>query len=176
MIRINMFCPKIFVPSVTDIDLAHLKGLGLNTLLLDLDNTLVSWRSKKIADKVQAWLNEAFNLGFKMCIISNCIFRGRVHYFAKKLGIPAIHRGVKPRQLPFKKALQMLEITPEKTAVIGDQMFTDILGGNILGAFTILVKPVDKREYWATIIQRTAEKIILFRLRRLGILNEIRTN
>lgn len=68
--------------------------------------------------------------------------------------------------------MEMLGSTVEETVVIGDQLFTDVLGGNRLGAFTIMVSPVDRREFFATLLQRTLEKILLFRLRRKGLLIE----
>jgi len=152
------------------IDLKYLKNNGFDTLIFDLDNTLVGWRSKRLKPAVLEWLNEASRLKFKMCIVSNCVFKRRVNYFGKMLGIPAIPKAVKPRKKAFIEAIKMLESEFENTVVIGDQVFTDVLGGNRLGLLTILVLPVDKREFFATILQRTAEKLILFGLRRKGML------
>lgn len=171
---LNYFCPDLFIDRVEDIDLTRLKSKGFDTLIFDLDNTLVGWRSKHLAQSVLDWLKKAQDLGFKMCIISNCILKKRVSWFGEMLGIISIPKAVKPRKKAFLKALDILESTFNKTVVIGDQIFTDILGGNRLGLYTILVIPVDKREFFSTIIQRTAEKIILLRLKRKGMLNDVR--
>jgi len=158
------------------IDLAHLKSLGFDTLIFDLDNTLVGWRSKYLKPSVLDWLKEAHNLNFKMCIVSNCVFKKRVSYFGEMLGIPAIPKAVKPRKKAFIEAIKLLNSHFAKTVVIGDQVFTDVLGGNRLGLLTILVLPVDKREFFATIIQRTAEKLILFGMKRKGLLHPLKAS
>lgn len=139
-------------------------------MIFDLDNTLVGWRSKSLKPAVMDWLERAQKMDFKMCIVSNCVFKKRVNYFGEMLGIPAIPKAIKPRKKAFIEAVKLLNSKPTKTVVIGDQVFTDVLGGNRLGMLTILVLPVDKKEFFATILQRTAEKLILFQLRRKGLL------
>jgi uncharacterized protein len=167
---LKLLYPDFFIERVELIDLDYLKDNGFDTLIFDLDNTLVGWRSKKLKPAVLEWLNLASSLGFKMCIVSNCVFKRRVNYFGRMLGIPAIPKAVKPRKKAFIEAIKMLESEFDRTVVIGDQVFTDVLGGNRLGLLTILVLPVDKKEFFATILQRTAEKLILFGLRRKGML------
>lgn len=156
------------------IDLDHLKRNGYDTLIFDLDNTLVGWRSKYLKAPVMNWLKEASFLDFKMCIVSNCVFKRRVNYFGKMLGIPAIPKAVKPRKKAFVEAIKMLNSHFSTTVVIGDQVFTDVLGGNRLGLLTILVLPVDKREFFATILQRTAEKLIIFGMKKKGLLRPMK--
>ncbi|MFH1453801.1 MAG: YqeG family HAD IIIA-type phosphatase [Armatimonadota bacterium] len=163
--------PDLYVEKVERIDLKVFKEKGYDTIILDLDNTLVSWKSKKVSDSVIKWLDTARSLKFKMCIVSNCLLGGRVKHLSEKLSIPYIPKAVKPRTKAFKRALDLLGSSPERTLLVGDQMFTDILGGNRMGLFTIMVNPVDKREFGATIIQRMAEKIVLNNLRKKGELN-----
>lgn len=170
-LMIKYLCPDLYVHSIVDVDLALLKSKGYNTLLFDLDNTLVGWRAKAVPEAVLSWLRQATKLGFKMCIISNSLVR-RVTRFSKSLGIPAIPKAVKPMKGPFLRALSLLSSKPEKTVVIGDQVFTDVLGGKRLGMLSILVLPVDKREFFTTIFFRIAEKVVLFRLKRRGMLKE----
>jgi len=162
--------PDFFINKVEEIDLKHLKSLGYDSLIFDLDNTLVGWRSKDIKNGVIDWLKYARSCGFKMCIVSNCMFKKRVSYFGELLDIPFIFRAVKPRKKPFLDAIKILGSPVSKTAVIGDQVFTDVLGGNNMGFMTILVLPIDKKEFYATLIQRTAEKIILSIMRKKGLL------
>lgn len=170
-IIIKYLCPDLYVKSIINIDLTLLKAKGYNTLLFDLDNTLLGWRAKVIPERVLSWLRHAALLGFKMCIISNSLVR-RVTKFSKSLGIPAIPKAVKPMKGPFLRALSLLSSEPAKTVVIGDQVFTDVLGGKRLGMLSILVLPVDKREFFTTVFFRIAEKVVLFRLRRRGMLKD----
>lgn len=164
--------PDLYVKSVEKIDLTFFKKEGYDSIILDLDNTLVSWKGKKFSESVLGWLEEARKLKFKMCIVSNCILSGRVKHLSEKLEIPYISKAVKPRKKAFKQALKELNTVPEKTILIGDQMFTDILGGNRMGIFTVMVCPVDKKEFGTTLIQRLAEKIILNKLKKKGELRE----
>jgi HAD superfamily phosphatase (TIGR01668 family) len=166
----------MFLERIEQIDLDDLKRRGFDTLILDLDNTIVGWRSGRVSPGVLEWLQYAEDKGFRMCIVSNSLLRGRVKKMSGKLGIPAIPRARKPRERSFLQAVGMLESTIARSVVIGDQVFTDILGGNRLGFFTILVLPVDKREFFATILARTAEKFILFKLKRKGLLREVEYN
>jgi HAD superfamily phosphatase (TIGR01668 family) len=167
---LQLLYPDIFVEKVEFVDLKYLQDNGYNSLIFDLDNTLVGWRSKSLKPPVLKWLKEASLLNFKMCIVSNCVFKKRVKYFEDILGIPAIPKAIKPRKKAFIEAMKCMNSDSSKTVVIGDQVFTDVLGGNRLGMLTILVLPVDKREFMATFPQRIAEKVILYGLRRKGLL------
>ena len=172
---LKMLCPRLIIERVQDLDVERLWSEGYRGLIFDLDNTLVSWRRWTLTPAVKAWLERAQALGFRMCILSNCLFRRRVARFSKEAGIPAIPKAKKPRKRWFQQALDLLGTACENTAVVGDQVFTDVLGGNRMGLYTILVLPVDRREFYVTILQRTAEKIVLFRLRRKGLLQADQT-
>jgi HAD superfamily phosphatase (TIGR01668 family) len=165
----------MIVEKVQDLDLEALRAQGLQGFIFDLDNTLVSWRRWSVNPAVLEWLKNAQQAGFKMCILSNCMIRRRVTRFSRLTGIPALPKAAKPRKASFQKAVEFLGTPLEHTAVIGDQVFTDVLGGNRMGLYTILVLPVDRREFYITILQRTAEKIVLFRLRRKGLLREVQS-
>lgn len=162
-------CPDLYLQSILELDLEGFREKGYNALLFDLDNTLLGWRDKKVSEQVREWLIKASDLGFKMCIVSNSLVR-RVTRFSNELGIPAIPKAVKPRKKVFLKALSLLNATPSRTLVIGDQIFTDVLGGKRLGLYTILVVPVDRREFFTTVMVRIPELVVLFFLRRMGIL------
>jgi HAD superfamily phosphatase (TIGR01668 family) len=163
----------MIIEKVQHIDVEALHAQGFRGMIFDLDNTLVSWRRWSVTPAVLEWLQKAREVGFKMCILSNCIIKRRISRFSRLTGIPALPKASKPRKKSFQAALDFLGTAVEETTVIGDQVFTDVLGGNRMGLYTILVLPVDKREFYVTILQRTAEKIVLFRLRRKGILKEV---
>jgi len=168
---IDLFCPDQCVGSVVDIDLDALWRRGIRALILDVDNTLLAWEAEEIPAGVKAWVDRAREMGFRMCIASNGT-RSRVMRIAEHLGVPAIPKAVKPRKRPFRRALEMLGVTPEVTAVVGDQLFTDVLGGNRMELYTILINPVSRQELRTTKIVRKVEKKVLTRLNRKGLIDE----
>ncbi|MHB0912421.1 MAG: YqeG family HAD IIIA-type phosphatase [Armatimonadota bacterium] len=157
-----------YAESVAEIDPAVLAGRGIKVLLCDLDNTLVPWHTYDILDEVREWLARVREAGIRVCIVSNSRYSKRRERLAGALGLPYTKRGLKPRRGGFREALAMFGADPSEAAVIGDQVFTDILGGNRLGARTILVTPLSKREFFATKITRMVERA-LFELLSRGV-------
>ncbi|MCX7870643.1 MAG: YqeG family HAD IIIA-type phosphatase [bacterium] len=157
---LNYLAPKFYFEKITDIDLNKLKKNNIDTVLLDLDNTLVPWYNNYIDPEIYNWLNKLKSANFKVCIISNGLSI-RVKRISKDLGFPFISNAIKPSTRSIVKALRMLNSKPENTVIIGDQIFTDILAGNRLGLTTILVKPLAKVELITTKFIRIIEKKIL---------------
>jgi len=168
---IDLFCPDQCVGSVVDIDLDALWRRGIRALILDVDNTLLAWEAEEVPADVKAWVDRARAMGFKVCIASNGT-RDRVMSVGRRLGVPAISKAIKPRKRPFRRALDMLGVTPGETAVIGDQIFTDVLGGNRMELYTILINPVSTQELGTTKIVRKVERRVLNRLYRKGLIDE----
>lgn len=165
----NYLCPKLYVEDIYKIDLQNLSGQGIRGLILDLDNTLVPWNDHAIYPEVQAWVGALKDAGFRACIVSNNDGR-RGRKIMEMFEIPAFWKAVKPRRRTFRKAMATMDLRPSEVAVVGDQVFTDILGGNRLGLYTILVKPINKREFLGTMYVRKVERIVLMGLRRKGYL------
>lgn len=165
-------CPDVYVGSIFDIDLGELKKNGFSGIILDLDNTLVKPKSREVSQEVMDWLKNMEQLEYKRCLVSNSLLK-RVQIFSDKFGIPFISRAAKPRKKVFWQALNKLGTKPEQTIMIGDQLFTDILGGKRIGLFTILVSPLDKQELWTTSLIRYPEKLILKWLRNRGLLKPL---
>jgi len=154
------FVPKLVVDSIREIDLDFLRNNGIRGIITDLDNTLVGAREPDATPEVLEWLKRLDEYGFRIVIVSNNHLP-RVERFAKPLGIPFLHRAKKPTRTPFRKALALLQLTSEQVAVVGDQLMTDIYGGNRLGMFTILVNPIAPQdEGFGTRINRRLEKIV----------------
>ncbi len=160
-------CPRQFVEDIHQIDLAELKKAGVKGIITDLDNTLVPWNDSAVYPEVVEWIDELKKSGFQVCIVSNNHSR-RGEELSEAFDVPAIWRAVKPRRWAFRKAIAMMDLKPEQVAVVGDQVFTDILGGNRLGLYTILVQPINKREFIGTKFMRQLEKAVLFKLKRKG--------
>ena len=165
-----ILCPDQVAKSVLDIDLEDLADRGIKGLIVDLDNTLMGWDSEEMSAQVREWVAKARERGFSLCITSNAL-EERVRSVAHSLGIPAISNAVKPRKRPFKQALRLLGLAPEEAVVIGDQIFTDILGGNRVGVHTILIQPISKNELCTTKIMRRLERRVLAWLKRKGLLH-----
>lgn len=154
--------PDAYYESIFKINIEDLKESGIKGMIVDIDNTIVPWNDKKLSDEVFNWFKNLIEEGFRLCLISNGMTK-RVEYFSNQLDIPAIGTAVKPRKKAFKKALKILGLRKEKIAVVGDQIFTDVLGGNRMGFMTILVDPLNKNEFITTKIMRFIEKIVFNR-------------
>lgn len=163
----RLLFPDMYVPSILEIKPEELRKNGIKALLMDLDNTIVPRDCNKFSSEIKDWLMDLKVKGIKLCIVSNNSTT-RVNSLAGPLQIPCVVRAVKPRRQPFLRALAILGVSAKETAVVGDQIFTDILGGNRLGLFTILVVPMEGKEFWATkLINRRLEKMIINRISRL---------
>lgn len=170
---LSILCPSEFKESVFDIDLEGLRARGIKGIIVDLDNTLVRWDSSAVPETLLQWIQQLQENGFKACIVSNNASE-RVTAFAKAAGIPGIPNASKPRRRSFRLALRIMGTTEGETAVVGDQLFTDILGGNRLGMFTILVPPVSRKELPTTRFMRGLERILLILFRKRGLLDRTR--
>ncbi|MEK4359232.1 YqeG family HAD IIIA-type phosphatase [Paenibacillus sp. FSL M7-1455] len=165
----EMFIPKLRVDTVFDIDLEDLYAKGYRGIITDLDNTLVGAKEPLATPELVAWFDQVKKIGFKLVIVSNNRME-RVSAFAAPLNIEFVHEARKPSNAPFRKAMTMMGLTGQETIVVGDQMMTDVYGGNRLGLFTVLVLPISiGDESWGTRINRRLEKIALRRLRKKGL-------
>lgn len=159
---LKIFYPKKYYAKVQDINLD--KYLSFDGIILDLDNTLTKRGEYILEDDVFNWLKKAKER-FKIGIISNNRKKREINKI-NELGIPIIFNGLKPLPFSFLKILKILNLKKEKTLLIGDQIFTDILGGNILNLYTILVEPKDKsKDFILTKVQRIFEEPILKKIK-----------
>lgn len=161
----DLLYPRIYADSLLDIPLDQLRGLNITAFIVDLDNTITEWNSNEISSEIEEWFRYIQSQGFKACILSNNGER-RIKNVADRLGIAFIHRAAKPRRGAFHRAIYIMGVTAAQTAVIGDQIFTDILGGNRAGLVTILVKPLARREFVGTKINRLLEMLLVGHQRR----------
>lgn len=166
---------KILIPdaieeSVFTIDLEQLKSLRISGLLIDIDNTIVPWGVPDIEETFLNWISDTQKAGFKLCLVSNAREQRAVK-IAEDLGIPAVGQALKPLNRAFRRGMKLLDLPAEKVAVIGDQLFTDIYGGNRLGLYTILINPLSRTELGATKIMRKIEQTTLRRMVRLGLIS-----
>ena len=138
----------------------------IKLLILDVDNTLIDYY-KNLSDSVINWSKEMKGQGIKLYILSNTNDEEKVKKVAQKLDIPYKHFAMKPLKRGFKKIEKETQIQAENIAVVGDQIFTDVLGGNRSGMFTILVEPIDnKKDYWYTAWKRPIENKIKNKIKK----------
>jgi len=153
--------PKQISNSIQDIDFAKLKNLGIKFLLLDIDETLIPRGVNDVSPQVFDWVTDRKDEGFKMCLTSNSKHPLRVKYIGETLEVPAISMGFKPFPVAFWRALKMLNAKPQETAMIGDQLFMDTLGANLLGIYSIHVKPMNPETFFLRIWMRKLEDWVL---------------
>jgi HAD superfamily phosphatase (TIGR01668 family) len=164
---LRRFCPDYRVKNVGDIDPEDLAASGIKGVLLDLDNTLLPWKGSEIPDETFRWLEKCRDAGLKLCLVSNTRNIPRLEEIAHKLGIPAVRAWkMKPSKDGFHVALEKLGLQPSEAIMVGDQMFTDVWGGNRMGMITIWVERMHPREFVGTKISRMLESVVLGILER----------
>jgi HAD superfamily phosphatase (TIGR01668 family) len=157
---VALFAPDYYVRSVHDIDLQALGEAGIDTLLIDLDNTLLPRDTNVVPDELRAWAQALVAGGFSVCMVSNN-WHQRVSTVADELGIPLVAKAVKPLPFAFLRALRILGSSRKRAAVVGDQLFTDVLGGKLLGTATVLVLPLSATDLPHTLLLRRLERLVL---------------
>jgi len=162
-------CPHRYAHSVLEVLPEQLRERGIEGVILDLDNTLVRWAKEDLAEEILAWVQGLRESGIKFCLLSNSVLSRRVERVAQVFGCPNIRKARKPRPDGFHRAMKAMNTTPATTAVIGDQMFTDILGGNRVGIYTIMVAPMSKGEFvYTRLVHRPPETLLLRLFRKRG--------
>ena len=157
-----IFKPEFWLRNVLSIDSDFLKENGIEALILDLDNTLSMHGNPMEEEGITDWLSEMKALGVKMMVVSNNTNK-RVAPLAKKLGLEFVANGAKPLTFGINKAMKSLGAEKKKTAVVGDQIFTDVMGGNFAGLKTILVEPFHIEKGILFKLKRAAESVVFKR-------------
>lgn len=151
--------PNLYLKNVKEIKYEMLKNNDIKGLILDVDNTLLDYY-KNMLDGLENWCEAMKEKGIKFCIASNSNNRDKVDNISKKLGIPYIFFAKKPLKGGLNKAARLMQIKNEEVAVVGDQIFTDVLGANRCKMFSILVDPINEKDMFVTIIKRPIENLI----------------
>ncbi len=130
------------VAGVCDLRPGALRAAGITLLLTDLDNTLAPYGAPEPDGAVRDWAAALEAAGVRLFLLSNSRKPSRPARFAQALGIPYLGHAGKPRPGGFFQAMDRMGARAEETAIVGDQIFTDILGGRRAGVRTILVEPI----------------------------------
>ncbi len=156
----GLLTPDYYYTDVAAVDLAALAERGITALLVDLDNTLMPRGTSEFPAEASAFARRVREAGMRACLVSNN-WHGRVRTAADALGFDLVPRALKPLPSGFRRGLTLLGARPEEAAVIGDQVFTDILGGNACGLVTVLVLPLSSTDLPHTLLLRMLESRVL---------------
>lgn len=160
-----LFLPRRRFRRITDITADYLSENGIRALILDVDNTLSTHHSQTPLDGVDDWLRDMESRGIKLLILSNSK-RERVEPFAKMLSLDFLPMGCKPLPFGLMKAKRRLGYKASETAMIGDQIFTDMIGANLCGMHTILLEPILLEDGRGFKFKRRLEKPFIARYER----------
>jgi hypothetical protein len=156
--------PGLIVRDIREIDFRSLKARGINALIFDIDDTLLPRAVNDISPDLFERIATLKQEGFRLCLTSNSRHPLRVKYIGKTLGVPAISFGFKPLPFAFRRSLEILQAEPAETAMIGDQLFMDILGANLVGLYSIFVWHKIPESFAPRIWMREAENRVLSKL------------
>ncbi|MDR0871255.1 MAG: YqeG family HAD IIIA-type phosphatase [Planctomycetaceae bacterium] len=159
--KFNFFQPSLRIGSVCELTPPKLETLELKNLLLDADSTLKRYRAEMPEPDICEWLEQMKTHRIGLCLVSNG--KGfRIRRFAENIALPVIPAALKPLPRGCNEAVRLMNFDKKTTAMVGDQVFADVLAGKWAGLFTILVEPVHpEEEHWFTRIKRPFEKIVL---------------
>ena len=159
--------PDLYCDDIYGITPEYLKGRGVEAVILDIDNTLVPYEIAEPTDEVRAWLTALNEAGIKTAFVSNN-HAPRVELFNKTLGYPAFPDSGKPFKKACRAAMEAMGTKPENTAIIGDQVFTDVLAGRNAGLnCALLVKPIKDKTNLFFRTKRLMEVPILKKYKKL---------
>ena len=162
------YIPDMYRKNLRDIDYAKLKKKNIKCLMFDLDNTLLKVH-KTIPKKDTYELIKELKKDFNIFIVSNNTSKRRLSKAAEYLGVNYVRVALKPFSRGFRKVSKKYYFAKDEMCIIGDQIMTDVLGGNRYGIFTILVDPLSNDELKVTGINRFLEKRKLKKLAKLGL-------
>lgn len=164
----SLFKPDYYISNFQNLDFNRLKKAGIKLLCCDIDNTLVAFNDPDSNRKVHEFIEKAKSNGIDVCLLSNAAPE-RAKRFSKDLGVEKVYYlSFKPLGHNFKKAMKHFGVTKKQTALIGDQLMTDMLGGHLAGVYTILTAPITDNDKWDTKINRFFENFVYRHWKRKG--------
>ena len=152
--------PDAYARNLAEVSLDRLAAEGVRGIIVDLDNTLVAYRAPALDPEVAAWVAAALGRGFRLALVSNN-WSERVANFGSQLGIPTVPSALKPLPVAFLRALAVLGTSRRQTVVVGDQLFTDVLGAKLIGMRAILTEPISEAGFVTTRVMRVVERALL---------------
>ena len=146
--------------AITDVDVDELAASGVRCVLFDRDNTVVPRDTGVAPEPVMDWICRVREAGIALCMVSNNFHSQQVEASAAELGCAVVHHAMKPAPFAVRRALALVGVDASEAVLIGDQVFTDVMAGNLADVRTILVEPQSTSDLWYTHIFRVFERAI----------------
>ena len=141
------FLPVVMTSNVTELTPQFLQNQNIRLLMLDFDNTIVPYTTDIPTEKMEIWIRGMLASHIQLCVVSNSK-RERVKIFCSKYGLDCVTHARKPFSKGINACLQRYGFAAGQCALVGDQIFTDVLGANCAGVRSILVKAIDNHNFW----------------------------
>ena len=141
------FLPCMIAEAVTQLTPEYLLQQGIRLLMLDFDNTIVPYTTNTPSQDMDAWLKKMLASEIAVCVVSNSR-NDRVKVFCQKYGLDCITHAGKPFSRGILACLVKYKMSPNESALAGDQIYTDVLGANCAGVRSILVRAIDNHNFW----------------------------
>ena len=158
--RRRLLAPSRTARAITDLSVEELSRSGVRCVLVDRDNTCVPRDTGQAPREVLEWLAAARAAGMKTCMVSNNFHSREVEASAAELGCDVVHHAMKPAPFAVRRALAIAGCAPEEAVLVGDQVFTDVVAGNLAGVNTVLVDPQSSSDLWYTHVFRVFERLV----------------
>lgn len=155
----SLFLPTAAVDRVTDITPQMIREMGASAIILDVDNTLATHGSPVPLKGTVEWARAMQEAGLLVVIVSNN-FKERVAPFADKYGLPFLCVALKPLPFAYWRAARFLGVPRSQAVAVGDQVFTDVMGANLAGVKSILLRPSDPETSMSFRVRRRLEEPI----------------
>ena len=164
------FLPKAIFQKLTDITPQYLNRQHIRLVMLDFDNTMLPYTSTEPTPELLRWLDTMKQAGVELCVVSNSR-KAKASDFCQLYGINCITRARKPFSKGLRQCQRQCGVAPKQAAMVGDQIYTDVLGANGVGAFSILVKPIHLHNIWLR-LRHVAEQPFIFLARKRSVTHE----
>lgn len=158
--KLSAFSYNLLKKRITEITLKDLDLLGVKTLLVDVDNTLSTHHGTVLVDGLLDWILYMQQNGIKLIVVSNSK-KSRIKPFAERIGLPFVSLACKPLPFGYLRGIRAIGGDKKFAAIVGDQIFTDVLGANLLGIKSVLTRPVRLEDGISFKIRRYFERKIL---------------
>ncbi len=152
--------PDWYGSSLINLSLDTIEVAGITTLFLDMDNTVLSRKTHEIPSEIRQWIADGRLRGIQMCLISNNC-HSYAYEIASALELPIVAKALKPLPIGVFKALRLMHAKKEESALLGDQLFTDVLAARAAGIRALLVEPLATEDLWYTVLLRKVQQRIL---------------
>ena len=168
---LKLLLPKLYLSSAYALPIDDLKKMGIKVLICDVDNTLLPHHQLHMNDKMKSFLDKLNGANIQVVFASNNTAK-RLEYVSKEANIQTFSFSCKPFPFVFNKVKKKFLVQSNEIAIMGDQLFTDVLGGNLWGSLSILCEPIEKKDLFYTIPFRIVENIVFNYFAKKGFMKK----